>query len=142
MGGNYQQEIDLISLYKDVAREYIHMASDPVQIRHLVDRAIRIAKVERTVTCIIIPNDVQELDAVETPPRAHGTIHSGTDFSMPHVVSKEPDLRRAAEVVNSGKKVAMLVGAGALQGADEGVSQLEEEEPKVPQCIRLFGETR
>jgi pyruvate dehydrogenase (quinone) len=119
LGGNYQQEIDLISLYKDVAREYIHMASDPVQIRHLVDRAIRIAKVERTVTCIIIPNDVQELDAVETPPRAHGTIHSGTDFSMPRVVPKEPDLRRAAEVLNSGKKVAMLVGAGALQAADE-----------------------
>jgi pyruvate dehydrogenase (quinone) len=119
LGGNYQQEIDLISLYKDVAREYVHMASDPIQIRHLVDRAIRIAKVERTVTCIIIPNDVQELDAVETPPRAHGTIHSGTDFSMPRVVPKEGDLRRAAEVLNSGNKVAMLVGAGALQAADE-----------------------
>ena len=119
MGGSYQQEIDLISLYKDVAREYIHMASEPAQVRHLVDRAIRIARVERTVTCIIIPNDVQELDAVETPPRAHGTIHSGVGFSMPRVVPKEADLRRAAEVLNSGQRVAMLVGAGALQAADE-----------------------
>ena len=119
MGGSYQQEIDLIALYKDVAREYVQMASDAVQIRHLVDRAIRIAKAERTVTCIIIPNDVQELEAVETPPRAHGTIHSGTDFTVPRVVPKEVDLRRAAEVLNSGKKVAMLVGAGALQAADE-----------------------
>ncbi len=110
---------DLVSLYKDVAREYIHMASDPVQIRHLVDRAVRIAKVERTVTCIVIPNDVQELDAVEAPPRAHGTIHSGIDFSIPRVIPKEVDLRRAADLLNAGQKVAMLVGAGALQAADE-----------------------
>src|ERR1700740_1295588 len=110
LGGNYQQEIDLISLFKDVAREYVHMASEPAQIRHLVDRAIRIAKVQRTVTCIIIPNDVQELEAVETPPRAHGTIHSGLGFSAPRVVPTDRDLNRAAEVLNSGEKVAMLVG--------------------------------
>jgi pyruvate dehydrogenase (quinone) len=119
MGGSYQQEIDLMALYKDVAREYVQMASDAVQIRHLVDRAIRIAKVERTVTCIIVPNDVQELEAVETPPRAHGTIHSGTDFSVPRVVPKEVDLLRAAEVLNAGDKVAMLVGAGSLQAMEE-----------------------
>jgi pyruvate dehydrogenase (quinone) len=119
MGGSYQQEIDLMALYKDVAREYVEMASDAVQIRHLVDRAIRIAKVERTVTCIIVPNDVQELEAVETPPRAHGTIHSGTDFSVPRVVPKEVDLLRAAEVLNAGDKVAMLVGAGSLQAMEE-----------------------
>src|ERR1700749_963933 len=81
LGGNYQQEIDLISLFKDVAREYVHMASHPAQIRHLVDRAVRIAKIARTVTCIIVPNDVHELEAVETPPRAHGTIHSGVGFT-------------------------------------------------------------
>ena len=119
MGGSYQQEVDLVSLYKDVAREYVHMASEPAQIRHLVDRAIRIAKVERTVTCIIIPNDVQELEAVETPPRAHGTVHSGLGFSMPRVVPKNVDLHRAVEVLNSGRRVAMLVGAGALQASDE-----------------------
>ena len=119
MGGSYQQEVDLVSLYKDVAREYVHMASGPAQIRHLVDRAIRIAKVERTVTCIIIPNDVQELEAVETPPRAHGTVHSGLGFSMPRVVPTNADLHRAAEVLNSGRRVAMLVGAGALQATDE-----------------------
>ncbi len=118
MGGDYQQEVDLISLFKDVAHEYVHMASDPAQIRHLVDRAFRIAKVERTVTCIIIPNDVQELSAVEVPPRAHGTVHSGIGFSRPRVVPEEVDLRRAADVLNAGKKVAMLVGAGALQASE------------------------
>jgi pyruvate dehydrogenase (quinone) len=119
LGGNYQQEVDLLSLFKDVAREYVHMASHPAQIRHLVDRAVRIAKVERTVTCIIIPNDVQELDAVETPPHAHGTIHSGVGFSVPRTVPTNADLKRAAEVLNSGEKVAMLIGAGASGAVDE-----------------------
>ncbi len=72
LGGDYQQEIDLISLFKDVAGEYVHMATNPDQVRHLVDRAIRIAKAERTVTCIILPNDLQLMKASETPPRIHG----------------------------------------------------------------------
>src|SRR5437667_1409659 len=119
IGGDYQQEVDLVTLFKDVAHEYVHMASTPAAIRHLVDRAIRIAKAERTVTCVIIPNDVQEMPAVETPPRKHGTIHSGVGYSSPRVVPKDVDLRRAAEVLNAGQRVAMLVGAGALQATDE-----------------------
>src|SRR5207302_9064072 len=86
LGGDYQQEVDLLSLFKDVANEFVHMASDPAQVRHLVDRAVRIAKVSRCVTCIIVPNDLQELDAVEKPPRAHGTIHSGIGFPSTRVV--------------------------------------------------------
>ncbi|MBV8278557.1 MAG: thiamine pyrophosphate-requiring protein, partial [Verrucomicrobia bacterium] len=119
IGGHYQQEVDLISLFKDVAQEYVHMASSPVQVRHLIDRAIRIAKAERTVTCIILPNDVQEMPAVVDPPRAHGTIHSGVGFGSPRVIPSDSDLRRAADVLNAGKKVAMLVGAGALRATDE-----------------------
>ncbi|MGH9397726.1 MAG: thiamine pyrophosphate-requiring protein [Terriglobia bacterium] len=119
MGGSFQQEVDLISLFKDVAHEYVHMAMVPAQIRHLVDRAVRIAKVERTVTCIIIPNDVQELPSVEEPKRAHGTIHSSAEYLKPHVVPAEDDIRHAADLLNAGEKVAMLVGAGALQAADE-----------------------
>lgn len=119
LGGTYQQEVDLITLFKDVAGEYVHMASSPAQIRHLVDRAVRIAKVERTVTCVIIPNDVQELPAVETPAHAHGTIHSGIGHVSPFIVPIEEDLRRAADVLNSGRRVAMLVGAGALGACDE-----------------------
>jgi pyruvate dehydrogenase (quinone) len=119
LGGDYQQEVDLISLFKDVAHEYVHLASTPAQIRHLIDRAIRIAKAERTVTCIIIPNDVQEMPSVEKPPRKHGTVHSGTGYMSPRVIPKEKDLRKAADVLNTGEKVAMLVGAGALQATDE-----------------------
>ena len=89
LGGDYQQEVDLMSLFKDVAHEYVHMASTPAQVRHLIDRAIRIANAERTVTCVIIPNDVQEMSAVEIPPRKHGTIHSGAGYAPPRVVPKD-----------------------------------------------------
>ena len=71
IGGSYQQEVDLPALFKDVAQEYVQTIVDPAQVRHVIDRAIRIAKAERTVTCVIIPNDVQSLDAVEVPPHEH-----------------------------------------------------------------------
>jgi pyruvate dehydrogenase (quinone) len=119
IGGSYQQEVDLVSLFKDVAHEYVHMASTAAQVRHLVDRAIRIAQAERTVTCVILPNDLQEAPAVPTPARAHGTVHSGLGFTRPRVVPKADDLARAAKVLNSGKRVAMLVGAGALGATNE-----------------------
>jgi pyruvate dehydrogenase (quinone) len=120
IGGDYQQEVDLLALFKDVASEFCHMASAPMQIRHLVDRALRIAIDRRTVTCVIVPNDVQEMP-VKQPPQKHGTIHSGIGVTHPSVVPNQEDLRRAAEVLNSGKKVAMLVGAGAFRAAEEVV---------------------
>lgn len=125
LGGHYQQEVDLISLFKDVASDYVHMASDPTQVRHLVDRAMRIAKDKRSVTCIILPNDVQELDAVESPPHAHGTVHSGIGHANPKIVPADYDLQAAADILNKGKKVAILVGAGAL-GANDEVMQVAE----------------
>lgn len=125
MGTNYQQEVDLISLYKDVASNYVHMAGSPIQIRHLVDRAFRIALSERTVTCIIIPKDVQEMDAVEVPPRQHGTAVTGNTFTRPDIVPKKDDLLHAAEILNKGEKVAMLVGAGAIRAIDEVMQTAE-----------------
>jgi pyruvate dehydrogenase (quinone) len=119
LGGDYQQEVDLVSLFKDVAAPYVHMATVPAQVRHLVDRAIRIALEQRTVTCIIFPNDVQELEAVETPPHEHGTVHSGIGWTGRMSTPGAAELRRAADVLNAGKKVAMLVGAGALHATDE-----------------------
>jgi pyruvate dehydrogenase (quinone) len=125
LGGHYQQEVDLLSLFKDVAGDYVHTLTTPKQARHVIDRALRIAQSERTVTCIIIPNDVQELDAVEEPPHAHGTIHSGVGYSVPQVVPQDSDLHHAADVLNAGKKVAILVGAGALDATDEVMAVAE-----------------
>jgi pyruvate dehydrogenase (quinone) len=103
LGGDYQQEVDLVSLFKDVASEYVHMAMMPAQVRHLVDRAIRIALEHRTPTCIIFPNDVQELDAVPKPPREHGTVHTGIGLARHSKVPDEAALRQAAEILNAGK---------------------------------------
>ena len=119
LGGNYQQEVDLTTLFKDVAHEYVQMATEAGQIRHLVDRAMRIALAERTVTCVIVPNDLQMEPAVTTPPHAHGTVHSGPGYERPRIVPDDSQLQRAAEVLNAGSKVAMLVGAGSLQATRE-----------------------
>jgi len=118
LGGSYQQEVDLTGLFKDVAHEYVHMATDPSQMRHLVDRAARVALDQRTVTCIVVPNDLAGRPA-EEPARAHGTIHSSAGYSRPQVVPHRADLERAAEVLNAGEKVAMLVGAGAMGARDQ-----------------------
>ncbi len=124
LGGAFQQEVDLTTLFKDVACAFVEQASVPSQMRHLVDRAMRIAKAERTVTCIIIPNDVQEMPAAE-PPRVHGATFTGIGYLEPSIVPKAADLQRAAEILNSGEKVAMLVGAGAL-GATAEVMETAE----------------
>lgn len=118
LGSNYQQEVDLANLFKDVAGEYVQTAIVPAQMQHLIDRAVRIAKAERTVTCLIIPNDLQELP-MEQPPRTHGAVFSGLGYCQPRVIPKDADLRHAADVLNAGKKVAILVGAGALSATEE-----------------------
>jgi pyruvate dehydrogenase (quinone) len=119
VGGHFQQEVDLPNLFKDVAGEYVHYCMHPAQMRHLIDRAMRIAQSERTVTCVIVPADVQEMEAVASPPRMHGAVFSSVGYSKPRVVPEDADLKRAADVLNAGERVAMLVGAGALQATDE-----------------------
>jgi pyruvate dehydrogenase (quinone) len=122
LGGNYQQEIDLQTLFKDVAHEYVQMATEAGQVRHLLDRAMRIALSERTVTCVIVPNDLQMEPAVPSPPHAHGTVHSSPGYSAPRVVPDDGSLQRAAAILNEGRKVAILVGAGALHATDEVIA--------------------
>ncbi|HYT28045.1 MAG TPA: thiamine pyrophosphate-requiring protein [Ktedonobacteraceae bacterium] len=156
IGGNYQQEVDLQSLFKDVASEYVYTAMDAIQIRHLVDRAVRIAKTERSVTCIILPKDVQDLDAVEKPPHAHNTVHSSIGYSYPLIIPTDADLQRAATILNEGKKVAILIGAGAMHAGKEvtevadllgagvakallGKAALPDTLPFVTGCIGLLG---
>ncbi len=121
LGAHYQQEIDLAAMFKDVAGAFVQQASVPAQVRHMVDRAVRIALSRRTVTALILPNDLQELE-YEPPARKHGTAHSGVGYSAPEVVPRSADLERAAAVLNAGRRVAMLVGAGALNATDEVIA--------------------
>src|SRR5579872_2090113 len=125
IGGHYQQEVDLVSMFKDVAGAFVQQASSPAQVRHLVDRAVRIALGERRVTAIVLPNDLQDEDYRE-PPRKHGSVHSGVGFAKPRTTPYEADLRRAADVLNAGQKVAILVGAGALGATDEVIAVAEK----------------
>jgi pyruvate dehydrogenase (quinone) len=120
LGASYQQEVDLQNLFQDVT-EYVALASVPEQVRHLIDRAVRIAHTRRGVSCVILPNDLQEL-AYKDPPVAHGATHTGVGYAGPAKLPDHALLREAADVLNSGSKVAMLVGAGALDATDEVIA--------------------
>lgn len=117
LGAHYQQEIDLTTLYKDVA-EYMQVASTAAQARHMVDEAVRTALADSTVTCIAFPNDLQEAD-MEAPPRKHGSTFSGVGYTKPRVLPADEDLQRAADALNAGYQPAMLVGAGVKNAVDE-----------------------
>ena len=122
MGADYQQEVDLVSLFKDVARHYCHTCMNPAQMRTLIDRACRISLANRCVTCIIVPNDIQDMDAEESPPRTHGSVFTGVGYRPPRVLPQDEDLKLAAKVLNEGERVAMLVGAGALKAQEEVIA--------------------
>ncbi|HEY7888648.1 MAG TPA: thiamine pyrophosphate-requiring protein [Steroidobacteraceae bacterium] len=134
IGSHYQQEVDLQSLFKDVASEFVATAIVPAQIRHLIDRAIRIAGTRRTVTCVVIPNDLQELDYSD-PPMAHGYTHTGVGFAGPALMPSDSLLRQAAKVLNDGKKVAILVGAGALGATDEVIAVAQKLQAGVAKAL-------
>ncbi|MFI6158966.1 thiamine pyrophosphate-requiring protein [Micromonospora haikouensis] len=124
-GGGYYQEVDLLALYKDVASAFLAQLDDPSQVRHLVDRACRTALARRTVTALVLPSDVQDEPAVPDPPHAHGYYHTSAVPSSATTVPPEADVRRAAEVLRGGERVAMLVGQGAL-GAEAEVRQVAD----------------
>ncbi|MEO9188901.1 MAG: thiamine pyrophosphate-requiring protein [Acetobacteraceae bacterium] len=125
IGASFQQEVDLQTLFKDVASEYVATGTIPSQVRTIIDRAVRIAQAKRSVTCVILPNDLQ-LMTFEEPPMAHGFTHTGVGFPGESKVPEEGALRAAAEVLNAGKKVAILVGAGALEATDEVIAVAEK----------------
>jgi pyruvate dehydrogenase (quinone) len=153
-GASYQQELNLDRMFADVA-EYVQEVGHPAQLPHVVDRAVRLAIARRAPSVIILPKDVQEA-AYEAPRRAHGFTRSGPGYSRPVTVPAEADLRKAAEILNAGEKVAILIGAGALDAAHEvvavaetlgagvakallGKSVLPDDLPFVTGCIGLLG---
>ncbi|BBA95563.1 putative pyruvate dehydrogenase [Actinacidiphila reveromycinica] len=124
MGGSYQQEVDLLSLYKDVASEFCEMVTVPEQLPNVIDRAMRTAYARRTVTAVIIPADVQELD-YSAPTHAFKMVPSSLGVSSYAPTPSAADLGHAAEVLNAGEKVAVLVGQGA-RGARAEVEQVAD----------------
>jgi len=124
MGGNYQQEVDLLSLFKDVASDYVQMVTVPEQLPNVLDRAMRIAMTRHAPTALIIPNDVQELEYV-APTHAFKMVPSSLGLTWSQSPADPDAVRRAAELLNAGTKVAVLVGQGA-RGAEAELRQLAD----------------
>ncbi|WP_329232307.1 thiamine pyrophosphate-requiring protein [Streptomyces canus] len=124
MGGSYQQEVDLHTLFKDVASEFVETVTVPEQLPNVLDRAIRTAYARRCPTAIIIPGDVQELD-YSPPTHEFKMVPSSLDRSDWTAVPSQESLERAAEILNSGAKPAILIGQGAA-GARAEVERIAE----------------
>ena len=124
MGGSYQQEVDLLSLFKDVASDYVQMVTVPEQLPNVLDRAIRVALAERAPTALIIPADVQELE-YSAPSHAFKMVPSSLGTEWPVASPGDDAIRRAAEVLNAGSKVAILAGQGA-RGARAELEQVAD----------------
>ncbi|NKS37856.1 thiamine pyrophosphate-binding protein [Prescottella equi] len=124
MGGSYQQEVDLASLYKDVAADYVQTVNVPEQLPNVLDRAIRTALSQRAPTALIIPADVQELP-YSPPTHAFKMVPSSLGLDLPQIAPDDDAVRRAADILNAGSKVAMLVGTGA-RGADAELAEVAD----------------
>ncbi|OBI97407.1 thiamine pyrophosphate-requiring protein [Mycobacterium alsense] len=125
LGAAFQQEIDPLSLYKDVSSDFVQICMAPEQARQLVDRACKVALNNRTVATIILPEDVGESDAVPSPPRMHGAVYTSVGWTKPRVIPPQSELEKAAQILNEGKKVAMVVGQGAVEAVDEVIQAAE-----------------
>jgi pyruvate dehydrogenase (quinone) len=124
MGGSYQQEVDLLTLFKDVCSDYVQMCTVPAQLPNLLDRAIRIAVDRSAPTCLIFPSDVLELEY--TPPgHAFKEGPSSLGFTTPTIRPDGAAVRQAAELLNAGEKVALLIGQGA-RGCAEELTEIAE----------------
>ena len=121
LGTGYQQEVHLERLFEDVA-EYNLLIDNPTQLPGVVDVAIRTALARRGVAHLTIPNDVQVADADQDPyqhvaparPPATAPIYLAA-AGLP----RRDDVKSAARVLNEGRKVAILAGAGALHAREE-----------------------
>ena len=113
LGSDYQQEVDLQSLFKDVSA-YVETVVSPAQLLHVLDRALRVAVGERQVATVIVPNDVQQMAAPKRQPHEHGHVMSAVGFVQPRPYARDADLEAAAAILNRGRRVAILAGAGAL----------------------------
>ncbi|WP_420881116.1 thiamine pyrophosphate-requiring protein [Rhodococcus sp. (in: high G+C Gram-positive bacteria)] len=124
MGGSYQQEVDLANLFKDVAADYVQTVTVPEQLPNVLDRAIRTALSQRAPTAVIIPGDVQELP-YSPPTHEFKMVPSSLGFDLPRIAPDDDAIRRAADVLNAGSKVAMLVGTGA-RGAHAELAEVAD----------------
>ena len=124
IGGSYQQETDLHTTLKDVASDYLVTITEPEQIPFTIDRAMRTAMSRRAPVGLIIPADIQTKEYVN-PPHAFKIVPGSLGVAEPEITPPDDELDRAAELINQGSRVGILIGQGARRAADE-VEQLAE----------------
>ncbi|MBY0287863.1 MAG: thiamine pyrophosphate-requiring protein [Mycobacteriaceae bacterium] len=125
MGGSYQQEVDLQAVLKDVASDYLVEVNVASQLPNALDRAIRTALTRRAPTALIIPSDLQE-EPYEAPGHAFKQVPSSDPgYAHPALAPTDEQIRRAADIINAGNKVAILIGQGARAAAAQ-VRQVAE----------------
>ena len=122
-GAHYQQELNLDRALADACL-FVQEAMVPEAVPHILDQAIRVATAGHGVGAVVLPGDLQ-LEEYRGPPREHGFVRSGSGYSKPQLVPYPADLQRTAKVLNTGSKVAILIGTGAIGAADEVIAVSE-----------------
>jgi pyruvate dehydrogenase (quinone) len=125
LGSEYQQEVDLLGLVKDVSAEYAQTISDPMQAQMVLDRAFRTALATSSPTVVVLPHDVQQEEVPERLPQEHGVVVTAPGFRRSRVVPYDDDLRQAADVLTSGRRVAILAGQGVKHAQEQLVAVAE-----------------
>ncbi|HEX3866979.1 MAG TPA: thiamine pyrophosphate-binding protein, partial [Gemmatimonadaceae bacterium] len=119
IGTNYQQDVDLDKLFIDVAA-FNQRVMGPAHVLNVLDEAIKTALARRTVAHITIPKDIQDWTADdEHRSVANPAKHSGDLYAAPRSLPPDDALRRAAQLINDGTKVAILAGRGCLDARNE-----------------------
>jgi len=119
LGAEYQQEIDLTTMFKDVAAQYVQAVLAPEQAAMVVDRAFRTALATRSPCVVVLPHDLQVEPAPAVPPHEHGVVVTAPEWRRPRVLPTDQDLAEAADVLNAGSRVALLVGQGARDAGEQ-----------------------
>ena len=123
IGTHFQQDVDLDKLFSDVAA-YSQRVMGPSHVTNVVDEAIKTALARRTVAHLTIPKDVQEWTSNDAERSANNIPqHSDDIFAVPHPLPDSQSLKQAAQLIDQGEKVAILVGAGCL-GARKEILEL------------------
>lgn len=120
----HRPETDPYALFGDVASEFLETVTAPQDLPDVLDRALRTAHARRCPVVVVVPEDVLELGCPEpteppAPPAGFGAAPAGAGPGEGTAAPSTQSLERAAEILNSGDKVAILVGRGAAGAAAE-----------------------
>ena len=128
LGSGYQQEINLGTVFADVAGPYLQTVASAEQVPLVLDRAFRSALTHRTPVVVILPHDVQNAPAPELGEdlgQEHGVVVTAPEWTHGITSPRDDDVARAVDVLDAGERIAFLVGRGAA-GAQAELMELAD----------------